>query len=180
MNQSTLLFIILAIFIVVGWYYLNRRPNENKAAEPEQEKTVYHYRRNERMMTPSEAEFYQILTEIIDGRYYLFPQVHLSSILDHRVKGDGYINWNAAFKHINGKSVDYVLCDKVTFAPVIAIELDDPSHDQNDRRLRDDEVERIFKEAELPLVRFAQYRSLERSVIEDRLRQAVLGHIEYA
>ena len=179
MNQSTLLLIGFCLFIAIaiGWYLRNRRPNEQTNVEPDKEKTVYHYRRNERIMTPSEIEFFKILVDIIDGRYYLFPQVHLSSVLDHKVKGDGFVNWKAAFRHINGKSVDYVLCDKMTLAPVVAIELDDSTHAQDDRRLRDDEVERIFTEAGLPLVRFSHYKSLDRSVIEYRLREAVTNRI---
>lgn len=171
MNQSTL-FLIIFFVIIVG-YILSRRPGKDADTESDKKKTVYHYKRNERIMTPSEVEFFGILTEIIDGRYYLFPQVHLSSILDHKVKGDKFVNWNAAFRHINSKSVDYVLCDKTTLAPVVAIELDDPSHSRDDRRLRDDEVERIFDEAGVPLVRFSNYRSLDRSVVEGRLREAV-------
>ncbi|MNY83493.1 hypothetical protein D3C86_2263080 [compost metagenome] len=58
---------------------------------------------------------------------------------------------------------------------MVAIELDDTTHERDDRRLRDDEVERIFSEAGVPLVRFSNYRSLDRSVIEDRLRRAVTG-----
>ena len=60
----------------------------------------------------------------------MFPQVHLSALLDHKVKGQ---DWRIAFRHINGKSVDYVLCDKATLQPVYAIELDDYTHEPRTR-----------------------------------------------
>ena len=102
-------------------------------------------------MTKTESDFFTKLERVVSERYYVFPQVHLSSLLDHRVKGQ---EWSYAFRHINGKSVDYVLCDRQTLQPTYAIELDDYTHDQSDRKRRDAEVERIFDEANLPLVRF--------------------------
>ena len=88
---------------------------------------------------------------MVSERYLVFPQVHLSALLDHRVKSQ---DWRIAFRHINGKSVDFVLCEKITLQPVYALELDDFTHNRRDRTERDAEVERIFKEARLPLVRF--------------------------
>jgi very-short-patch-repair endonuclease len=102
-------------------------------------------------MSKVEGEFFIKLERVVQERYYVFPQVHLSAILDHRVKGQ---EWKYAFRHINGKSVDYVLCNRDTLEPTYAIELDDYTHDKADRRERDIEVERIFDAANLPLVRF--------------------------
>ena len=48
--------------------------------------------------------------------------------------------------------MDFALCDK-TMRPLLAIELDDLSHEQVRRKRRDSEVERIFSEAGLPLLR---------------------------
>lgn len=81
----------------------------------------------------------------------MFPQVHLSTVLNPTATGS---DRTYAFRHINGKSVDYVLCDKETLAPTYAIELDDYTHDRPDRKKRDAEVRRIFAGAQLPLVRF--------------------------
>lgn len=62
-------------------------------------------------MSNTEAEFFKKLQGVAGERYFVFPQVHLSALLDHKVKGQ---DWRIAFRHINGKSVDYVLCDKAT------------------------------------------------------------------
>lgn len=111
----------------------------------------YSYYAKDSIMTRAEVEFFKKLNLVVSEHYFVFPQVHLSSVLDHRVKGQ---DWRIAFRHINGKSVDYVLCDKITLRPAYLLELDDPTHDRRDRIERDVEVERIFKEAQLPLVRF--------------------------
>lgn len=114
-------------------------------------------------MTRAEDEFFLKLERAVDERYYVFPQVHLSSLLDHHIDGQ---NWSYAFRHINGKSVDYILCNRETLQPTYAIELDDYSHEISDRRKRDKEVERIFEEANLPLVRFKNKNVSEQDIIQ--------------
>lgn len=126
---------------------------------------TYGYLAKTSPMTRVESEFFFKLDRIVTDRYYVFPQVHLSSILDHRVKGQ---EWKYAFSHINGKSVDYVLCDKETLKPAYAIELDDYTHDRADRRERDIEVERIFQQAKLPLIRVKN-----KDVSDDEIIQAL-------
>lgn len=124
---------------------------------------VYSYTAKSLMMTRTESEFFLKLDRVVNERYHVFPQVHLSALLDHKVKGQ---DWRFAFRHINGKSVDFVLCDKETLRPTYAIELDDLTHEQPDRRKRDIEVERIFEEANLPLVRFKNKDVSETEIIQ--------------
>lgn len=124
---------------------------------------VYNYSAKSLLMTRTEAEFFTKLDMAVRERYYVFPQVHLSALLDHKIKGQ---DWRFAFRHINGKSVDFVLCDRATLRPTYAIELDDLTHEQSDRRKRDIEVERIFKEANLPLVRFKNKDISESEIIQ--------------
>lgn len=132
-------------------------------------KTMYEYQPKQYFMTKSENDFFRMLDSVASDRYYIFPQVHLSAILDEKVKGQ---NWKAAFKHINGKSVDYVLCDKQTLKPVYAVELDDYTHSYPDRRERDHEVERMLQSAGIPLVRFGEYKTLSKDEIYKRFFEA--------
>jgi hypothetical protein len=124
---------------------------------------TYHYTAKNSLMSKTESDFFIKLERVVSERYYVFPQVHLSAILDHRVKGQ---EWKYAFKHINGKSVDYVLCSRATLEPTYAIELDDYTHDKPDRHERDIEVERIFEAANLPLVRFKNKDVSEGDIIQ--------------
>lgn len=124
---------------------------------------LYNYTAKQSMMTRAESDFFIKLQRTVQEKYYVFPQVHLSAILDHRVKGQ---EWRYAFRHINGKSVDYVLCNRLTLKPTYAIELDDHTHDARDRQRRDSEVERIFEVANLPLVRFRNKDMSEGEIIQ--------------
>jgi very-short-patch-repair endonuclease len=112
------------------------------------EKAGYDYIKEEYVMSEPEQKCFNVFKEIIGERYYLFPQLHLDTFLKYKSFG--------AFRHINEKSVDFVLCDKQTFAPVLAVELDDRSHNRPDRQNRDREVERIMKTAEMPLLRIKE------------------------
>ncbi len=114
-------------------------------------KSLYHYKRKEFLMSRAEHEFFDILVEIAGTQYYVFPQIHLPNILDNKVVGQ---SWKGAFRHIDEKSIDYVICDKAYIKPLLAIELDDRTHEQENRKIRDEEVERILSEAGLPLLRF--------------------------
>lgn len=110
----------------------------------------YRYARKEYLLTQPERDCFNALLRTVGNQYHVFPQIHLASILEHKIRGQ---NWNGAFRHIDEKSVDFVLCDKERLSPVLAIELDDRTHERSDRQERDREVERILLEANLPLLR---------------------------
>ena len=120
-------------------------------------------------MTKSESDFFRILDKATCDKYYIFPQAHLSAILDYKVPGQ---NWKYAFRHINGKSVDYVLCDRQTLKPIYAVELDDYTHTYPDRQERDHEVERMLQSAGIPLVRFNDFNNLTKNEIVEKFSAA--------
>jgi len=134
---------------------------------------AYNYKAKSSLMTNTEGAVFRKIERAVSERYYIFPQVHLSAILDHRIEGQ---EWKYAFSHINGKSVDYVLCDKETLRPAYAIELDDYTHNRKDRQKRDREVERIFQGAGVPLVRFSDMRGLSPQTIIHALTEAKNMH----
>lgn len=117
----------------------------------QKKKALYNYKRRDFLMSRAEHEFFDIFVDITRDQYYVFPQIHLSTILDNKVVGQ---NWKGAFRHIDEKSVDYVVCDKAYIKPLLAIELDDRTHERDNRKVRDSEVERILSNANLPLLRF--------------------------
>ncbi len=171
MDPSLLVF-ILVILIVAPVLALMIQKSSFKATNNQKtiKKSTYHYFAKNYIMTQRESEFFKQLNEMLGSKWYIIPQVHLSALLNHKVKGQ---NWNAAFKHINGKSVDYVLLSKETMKPVCAIELDDSTHDRADRTERDMEVERIFASAKIPLARLRKPEEMSRQEIVNAIAQAI-------
>lgn len=167
--DKTLTYIIVAFFILLALDFITRKIFANTESA-EIEKSTYRYFAKNTIMTERENKFFKQLNEILGNKWFVIPQVHLSALLNHKVKGQ---NWKAAFRHINGKSVDYVLLSKETMKPICAIELDDSTHNYKNRVERDAEVERIFAEAKLPLARFKNPEKLSRQDIVNTIAAAI-------
>ena len=100
------------------------------------------YYKKEYLVTKSEHQFFSILEEILADKYYVFPQIHLDSLLE--VKESEIYKRNYRNK-IDRKSVDFVICDKTYLKPLLAIELDDHSHYRHDRQDRDQFVNQALE-----------------------------------
>jgi len=167
--DNIFIYIIVAFFILLALDFITRKLFTNKESA-EIKKSTYRYFAKNAIMTERENKFFKQLNEILGNKWFVIPQVHLSALLNHKVKGQ---NWKAAFRHINGKSVDYVLLSKETMKPICAIELDDSTHNHKNRVERDAEVERIFAEAKLPLARFKNPEKLSRQDIVNTIVTAI-------
>ena len=168
----------ISMIILIGMVYIFKGIGKIKQAEDSNEnnsqikKSQYRYYAKSYIMTSRENECFKILNEIFSSKWFVVPQVHLSALLDYRVKGQ---NWNAAFRHINGKSVDFVLIGKESYKVVCAIELDDSTHSKPDRIERDAEIERMFKEARIPLARISKFESMTKPEIAKVVTDAING-----
>lgn len=58
--------------------------------------------------------------------------------------------------------------------PVCAIELDDSSHEREDRRVRDIEVERILEQAQIPFIRISTSDSKNIATVKELLSKALI------
>lgn len=166
----------IAIVMFIGIAYIFKGIGKIKQVEDSNEnnsqikKSQYKYYAKSYVMTSRENDCFKILNEIFSSKWFVVPQVHLSALLDYRVKGQ---NWNAAFRHINGKSVDFVLIGKESYKVVCAIELDDSTHSKPDRKERDIEIERMFKGARIPLARISKFESMTKPEIAKVVTDAI-------
>ena len=158
--------IILAIVFIISLF---------KGSGIEKSKKEYHYRKRNFFLTKAEHEFYDTLLSAVGNEYLIFAQVHLSSLLDSKVVGQ---NWRGAFRHIDEKSVDFVLCDKVYISPKLVIELDDKTHERPERKERDIEVERILKDAGLPLLRLGNHGRFNVNELAEELKKISIYNID--
>lgn len=115
----------------------------------ESKKTTLTYRKKEYLMTKAEIEFFRILELVVKNQYYIVPQLPISKIALPMAKGKDYYTH---FNKIDRKTVDFVLFDKQSFSPVVVIELDDSSHNNEKRRTRDSFVDNVMKNIGLKIV----------------------------
>lgn len=165
MTNLTILIIVGVGFAAIVYFFGKKSPSEGKTKEE------YHYQPKKFFMTRAEHECFDALVEAVGDQYHVLAQVHLNSIVDHKVTGQ---NWKAAFRHISQKSVDFVLCDKDYLSPKLAIELDDKTHERPERMLRDAEVERILKDAKVPLLRLENHGSFDVGEIKEDVGKILL------
>lgn len=161
----------LIIFaVIVGVIVVAVEVMKGKKTDDEKEPKQYQYKQKNFFMSRAEHECFDAILKAVGNEYHIFPQVHLSSIVDNKVTGQ---NWKGAFKHISQKSVDFVLCDKAYISPKLAIELDDKTHERPDRIERDSEVERILKDAGLPLLRLENNGGFNPQELAEKIRSQV-------
>src|SRR5512133_3175384 len=118
-------------------------PADVKAKEP------FPFRLRDDFLSSAEHSFYMVLKSMMGTYFTICPKVSLSDIffVTHPDRN------MSAYNKINRKHVDFLICEAETMKPRFAIELDDKSHNRQDRIERDEFVEELFETASLPLVR---------------------------
>ena len=147
--ELTFLFVTILVILAIS---INKYGEKTKKP-----KFNYFYAPKKSIMTDYEKKFLQRLLVIVGDKYFVFPQIHLSSLAISKTKGKYS---KLSYQRINRRSVDFLLADKVTLAPVYAVELDDRTHDtvkaQNVDALKTD----VLNQIGLPLIRFRNINSM--------------------
>ncbi|TMF24118.1 MAG: DUF2726 domain-containing protein [Chloroflexi bacterium] len=110
---------------------------------------AFPYRPRKSMLSAAELVFYNVLKTAIGARFVILLKVGVSDLCEITSRE---VN-QAAFNRIAAKRVDFVLCDPITLAPAVAIELDDSTHYRRDRAERDAFVNEVFRVIGVALIR---------------------------
>ncbi len=103
------------------------------------------------ILTDGEKAFYDVLIAAL-------PNQQIAVLLKVRLKDlvhipDGFPRYQSWFRRVSQKHVDFLLCDKLTVVPFLAIELDDRSHDRADRASSDRLKDIVLPHVGIPLER---------------------------
>ncbi|MBK8030706.1 MAG: DUF2726 domain-containing protein [Chloroflexi bacterium] len=109
----------------------------------------YHLR--DHFLSAAELSFHGVLRVAIDDRAVILNKVRLSDVF-YVKRGDDASKYRIYTNKIDRKHVDFLLCDPRTMQPLLGIELDDKSHQREDRQTRDAFVDGVFAAADLPLI----------------------------
>ena len=80
----------------------------------------------------------------------------------------------AALNRIESRHIDFLICQKDTLKPVVAIELDDKSHERPDRIKRDNFVNQLFDSTGLSLVRFPSKHRYTPNDVSSKLNPIIM------
>lgn len=129
----------------------------------------YPYQKEPALFTPAEKAFFMVLNEAVGDTYYIMGKVRLADVI--KVKsGLARPEWQKAFNRIQSKHLDFVCCDPNDMSVRFAVELDDKSHDREDRQERDAFLDAAIEKAGIPLVRFAVKASYSVQEIKDAIQ----------
>lgn len=128
------------------------------------------------LFTKTEWAFFQVLHAAVADRYLVMGKPRIADVLFVR-KGQTRSDWARAFSQISSKHVDYLIVDPKGGRIVAAIELDDPSHQRQDRQARDVFVNQAFKDAGIPLLRYPTAKTYDRAAITRDIDQAAIERL---
>ncbi len=120
-----------------------------------------------RLLTPTEERFHHVLSQASQGTYHLACKVRVADVLKTQPFSQ------AAFNKISAKHFDFVLCDKSTTRPVLAIELDDPTHRRAEAQKRDGVKDAACHAANLPLLRVPVQPDYDRAYLQKRIAETI-------
>ncbi len=139
------------LMLLIGGFLLFVKLLSYLNSEKKKPSSFNFYFWKDEFLTVNEANFFKVLTTVVDGKYLVFPQVSLQALVDVKKIGKSNQQFGAR-QQINKKIMDYVLCDKETLKPICVIELNDRSHIRPDRVKRDDFLRRLFSDISMPFI----------------------------
>lgn len=123
------------------------------------------YRLRDDFLSPNELSFYRVLVSLLGTDFVVQSKVRLADIFFVAQQDASFSHFN----RISQRHLDFLVCDSATMRPVLGIELDDSSHDREDRKERDRFVDSVFQSARFPLVRIRAQRSYNPRVIGEQI-----------
>ncbi len=108
------------------------------------------YYKRKSLVTKSELRFFKALQKAVLDEWEIFAMVRIADLIQVQKGNPQGRKW---LNKILAKHIDFVLCDPMSLEPVLAIELDDASHQRADRIERDEFVNDAMEAADLPLLR---------------------------
>ena len=145
------------------------------SSDKNQHLKVRPYRGKEYLLTKAEVAFFNVLHPIVEKHMHLFAMVRLADLV---YIARGTEKRQSFQNRVNQKHVDFVLCQKGSLKPVLAIELDDSSHQRPDRQKRDRFLEDVLEQAELPLLRVPVRASYDVAELKRQMKIALTDNAE--
>lgn len=109
------------------------------------------YRQRDDFLSTGELVFYQALRQAVGDKAAICPKVRVADIVFVPKNSK---TWQTFQNKIDRKHIDFLLCDPTTMKILFGVELDDASHQRQDRIDRDEFIDEVFAVAKIPLVRF--------------------------
>jgi len=168
-----MLTITIAIIIIIALLAIALQLLKLKGASDggSAESDVYYLKKS--LYSAAERSFLGILESIDFEDVTIQSKVRLADVFGLKKGLDRSLR-QRALNRITSKHVDYLLVQKSDGRPLLGIELDDSSHEAEDRKQRDQFVDGVFRSAGLPLLHVPAKSSYDPKEIRRLLETAVV------
>ena len=151
--------VIAIIAYIVYKFFVEKKLSKGKSSfkkedidEQRSRDYPYHmpYQKKKYFLSKAENNFYKVLKEALkDTDYYISIKAKLIDF----IVVTKHPERQKFFNKIKSKHVDFLICNNDNyFNPILAVELDDKSHDTGERKERDEFVDAVFRNAGLPII----------------------------
>lgn len=160
-------FISLSIFVYVYVKALYKIKNNEIIVD----RSLYPFRKK-KFLTYYEMKLYNILVNIIFNehynRYHVFLKTRLADLVEVSIKWKWYLS---NFNRIKNKHIDFVITDR-DFNPILAIELNDNSHNYEKRFDRDNFVNMVLSASNINFLIISWWQ-LNKDYISNLLKSSI-------
>lgn len=155
MNTNIMIYIFIGIVILIIVFIVKLLRREK-----------YPFDKVDSIVTNSEKPFLQVLLLIIPDDFYILTKVRLADIVKVRKGTKDYLRH---FNKIKSKHIDFVICDSFNFEPLLAIELDDPSHLTEDAQDRDYVKDKVLQSSQMPILRVKTQKKYDKEILKEEI-----------
>jgi len=159
--------VVLLVVLAIISLYLRHQKSRTGTPTAETGSGPLPYLKKDYLLTKAERAFYDVLLIALERRYSVFAKVRMLDLFYLPKGTKNRMGWNG---RIIQKHVDFVICDPKTLGPVACIELDDASHEAEERQERDAFVDKVFEAAGLKLLHVRAAISYDPEAIKTMIR----------
>jgi very-short-patch-repair endonuclease len=162
-----ILFHLTALLVLIGILKLLYSSKEFQNWLKSQ-RASFSYKRQPALFSPAERSFLGVLEQVLGSDYRVFGKVRIADLITPQ-NGAGR---QTALNLIVGKHVDFVVCNAKNLSIIGVIELDDKSHNEDRRQIRDAFVDMAFASARIPIIRFPARAAYSLAAIRESIQRS--------
>jgi hypothetical protein len=176
MAHLILAFIVIGILLAViaAMSAVMRRQgakgSESDADDDAQVADYDGYERRRYLFSPAEYSFYRVLHLAVGADHAIQAKVRIADLVEVR---KGSARWQTKVNMVTRKHVNFLLCEAKTMVPMLAIELDDRSHNSAKSQKRDGFVNGLMAAVGMPLLRVPAARGYEVQEVKAMVEKAL-------
>lgn len=145
----------------------SKKNTYHKSTPPQKKEEQEHKYESKGLLTDYEKYFFDTISNEFGMKYYIMPQVNLASVVN-KIK-----DFPTQYQNELYRNIDIGIFDKSNMTPLLLIEINDKTHNQQKRIARDKKVHEICKLANLQLITFYSNYPNKREYIIKRINEAL-------